>query len=191
VIRVRKHTRQLPSGKTATVRQHERSGQPVPHDTRDDWWDYQGKPRPDGDYPQGTTFFDQDGETYAVHPDGTVWPVADPHEECGGAPQFTRETDEGTETLPVDPSVPRCAEDRGAWGGSPEGWDERESRDSFRSSPADDEDDDDGFAAYQARTEELDRRVAAGESITEILEQEHLARMKERLREIYGIETSP
>jgi hypothetical protein len=47
---------------------------------------------------------------------------------------------------------------------------------------------DDGYEAYVARTEELDRRVAAGESITEILEQEKLAAMHERLRTVYGID---
>ena len=41
---------------------------------------------------------------------------------AGPWPQMTRTTSEGTETLPVDPSVRRCAEDQGAWGGAPEGW---------------------------------------------------------------------
>jgi hypothetical protein len=151
--------------------------------------------------PEGTWYVRQGDDIYGVWPDGSTHlvpqekPEPEPEPERGFddgilSPQerrrgrgenraqdvglqFTRETGEGTETLPVDSSVPRCAEDRGAWGGAPEGRDA-----------------DDGFEAYQARTDELDRRVAAGESITDILQQEHLARMKERLREIYRIETS-
>ena len=47
---------------------------------------------------------------------------------------------------------------------------------------------DDGYEAYAARTEELDRRVAAGESITDILENEKLAAIHEQLRDMYGID---
>lgn len=231
MIRVRRHQRQLGSGKTTTVRQHERSGSAARDaEPRDGWWDGSHEDAPAGDYPDGTSFFTVEDEVFAVHPDGTVHPVnqdedpppddpadaaayppadaagrkaagwADPelsdeewtqrmkdigaehgYEVKGGAgyvppdsafewalnnpitpssetytprrrddpepevtaeglytpriergahpspaaecmrddddPQFTRETAEGTETLPVDPSVPRCAEDRGAWGG--------------------------------------------------------------------------
>ena len=92
---------------------------------------------PVADHPEGTWYFNDHGETYAVYPDGSAHLVPrqpPPASEPGGIRDytladddgestaqdvsFTRETPEGTETLPVDPSVPRCAEDRGAWGGS-------------------------------------------------------------------------
>jgi hypothetical protein len=47
--------------------------------------------------------------------------------------------------------------------------------------------DSDGYEAYCQRSDELDRRVAAGESITEILRNENVARMHLRLRDVYGI----
>ena len=127
MIRVRRHQRQLASGKTASVRQHERRGNPRQEwaDHEDgSWWDGSGEPAPSGagEHPEGTSYFRQDDDVFAVHPDGTVYPVVagdgDADDEAQ-SPQFTHETAEGTETLPVDPSVTRCAEDRGAWGGDP------------------------------------------------------------------------
>ena len=77
MIRVRRHERQLPSGKTATVRQHERTGQPKGRDTADDWWDRPADPQDAAtDQPEGTWYFRQDDELMAVHPDGTVHAVA-------------------------------------------------------------------------------------------------------------------
>jgi hypothetical protein len=79
VIHVRRHTRELPSGKTTTVRQHERSGSPArdaaPHDD-DSWWDGSRDERPAGSFPDGTSFFRDGDDVYAAHPDGTVHPVA-------------------------------------------------------------------------------------------------------------------
>ena len=41
-----------------------------------------------------------------------------------------------------------------------------------------------GYDEYMQRSEELDRRIADGESITGILQEEHLERMKERIAQI-------
>jgi hypothetical protein len=186
MIHVRRHDRQLGSGKTVKVREHDRSGDAAesqgitgPSEQEDGWWDRPAQPEDAslGDHPAGTWYFRQGDDLMAVHPDGTVHPVSDdepedePEPSTGQDPpgtwyfrdhgelyavwpdgtahpvtdeirpgstgpqdvpltgpsarsqaqdvSFTRETPEGTETLPVDPSVPRCAEDRGAWGGPP------------------------------------------------------------------------
>jgi hypothetical protein len=167
MIHVRRHTRQLGSGKTVRVRQHERSGDPSQSVTHaaGTWWDGSGDPVPEGDYPPGTSFFRQGDDVFAVHPDGATYPVTaseddgpdpSPREarrpwedeqerliadhnaefEREMAPLYTQETDEGTETLPVDPSVGRRAEDRGAWGGPPRGWDDTPSPASRDASPS-------------------------------------------------------
>ena len=77
MIRVRRHTRQLASGKTVAVRQHHRE---VRVTTAEDtsWWDHAGEEPVQGspDDPEGTTYFRQgDGVLCAVHPDGTVHEV--------------------------------------------------------------------------------------------------------------------
>lgn len=85
MIRVRRHQRQLASGKTATVRQHERGGNGsadeggIRPDGEDDWWD-----RPEAEEmkrdedPDGTWYFrDGDGDLYRVLPDGTTHPVSE------------------------------------------------------------------------------------------------------------------
>jgi hypothetical protein len=87
MIRVRRHERQLASGKTANVRQHERQGAPhqdatAVHDGGS-WWDGSGDPVPEGDYPPGTSFFRQGAEVFAAHPDGSVFPVAQDDDEPG------------------------------------------------------------------------------------------------------------
>jgi hypothetical protein len=41
-----------------------------------------------------------------------------------------------------------------------------------------------GYDEYMQRSAELDRRVAAGESITDIMRQEHMKRMEERIAQI-------
>ena len=81
MIRVRRHQRQLASGKTASVRQHERRGNPRQEWADREggsWWDGSGEPPPPGasEHPEGTSYFRQDDDVFAVHPDGTVHPVA-------------------------------------------------------------------------------------------------------------------
>jgi hypothetical protein len=104
---VRRHTRELPSGKTANVRQHERSGESRGRDTADDWWDRREDPQDvSGDHPEGTTFFRQDDQILAVHPDGTVHAPAD--EDDGSAP-----TAAGWQYCNCEGSHrPRCPNDR-------------------------------------------------------------------------------
>ena len=41
-----------------------------------------------------------------------------------------------------------------------------------------------GYDEYQQRSAELDRRIAAGESITQIMQAEQLARTKARIEQI-------
>jgi hypothetical protein len=76
-IRVRRHQRELASGKTTTVRQHERRGSPREQQVPEagSWWDGAQQEGPEGDYPDGTSFFTVEDEVFAVHPDGTVHPV--------------------------------------------------------------------------------------------------------------------
>jgi hypothetical protein len=99
MIHVRKHARQLGSGKTTTVRQHERGGMPAQDATAvhdgGSWWDGSTDPVPEGDYPPGTSFFRQGDEVFAAHPDGSVFPVAqddDGHEDdnLGLSPEMAR-----------------------------------------------------------------------------------------------------
>ena len=75
MIRVRRHSRQLASGKTTTVTQHERNVTVREREELDaEWRDRQEEPPPpgaDGD-PEGTVYFRRDDEMFAVHPDGTV-----------------------------------------------------------------------------------------------------------------------
>jgi hypothetical protein len=104
-IRVRRHQRELASGKTTTVRQHERRGnareQEVPEGGS--WWDGSGEavPAAAGAHPEGSSFFRQDDEVFAVHPDGTVHPVERPGE--GMSPEMARllgaDTPEGAERV--------------------------------------------------------------------------------------------
>lgn len=96
MIRVRKHQRQLASGKTTTVRQHERQGTSSHEQaTHEDgsWWDGSGAEMPAGDYPKGTSFFRQDDDVFAVHPDGSVHPVT-----CDDAAEPGQDRHERTDT---------------------------------------------------------------------------------------------
>lgn len=88
MIRVRRHTRQLASGRTVTVRQHHRE---VTVTTAEDtaWWDHAGEEPVQGspDDPEGTTYFRQgDGVLCAVHPDGTVHEVGEAAPDDGPEP---------------------------------------------------------------------------------------------------------
>ena len=81
-IRVRRHLRALASGKTTTVRQHERQGNPREQQVPDggSWWDGSDDATPAAadEHPEGSSFFRQDEDVFAVHPDGTVHPVSPP-----------------------------------------------------------------------------------------------------------------
>lgn len=87
MIRVRRHQRQLASGKTTTVRQHERMGNShqdgLSQHAAGSWWDGSAEPVPEGDYPPGTSFFRQDDEVFAAHPDGSVRPVTQGDDQPG------------------------------------------------------------------------------------------------------------
>ena len=152
MIRVRRHTRELPSGTTANVRQHERSGgESRGRDTADDWWDRREDPQDvSGDHPEGTSFFRQDDQIMAVHPDGTVHPLNDDEDGGGGddgggwSPEdepegtwYMRQGDDiyavrpdgSTHPLPREGEAPsRRASEEDCWDEGPtgpvDGWDE-------------------------------------------------------------------
>jgi len=76
MIRVRRHNRQLATGKTVAVRQHERNVAPastgIQQPGEDAWWE-NPPPVPEvAEDPEGTWYFRQDDQLMAVHPDGTV-----------------------------------------------------------------------------------------------------------------------
>lgn len=85
MIHVRRHTRQLGSGKTVKVTEHERAGSAAesagitgPSGQNDGWWDHpaQAEDVSMADHPDGTWYFRQGDDLMAVHPDGTVHPAA-------------------------------------------------------------------------------------------------------------------
>ena len=95
MIHVRRHTRQMASGKTATVTQHERNVTVRPRAELDAEWrasqSEQPPPGEEGQHPEGTVFFEKDGQLFAVHPDATVYPV-------GGSAGDGDDGDDGDET---------------------------------------------------------------------------------------------
>jgi len=138
VIHVRRHQRQLASGKTVAVRQHERNVVVVQQETPA--WD---QPRIEVDDPRGwtgTRYFRQDGALFAEDPDGSVREVDEPGRL---APHVLQALDEMKEEmrewrnspepyLPPEPMTPQMVKLMGC--DTPEGREKYERLRAYRES---------------------------------------------------------